>query len=293
MYLTEEQVSAYQDKGFLFLPDHYSPVEVGVLKAELFKVFAEDTPKRVLEKDGGAVRSVYGSHLTNEVFHCLSRHPRIVGPVQQLLGNDVYVYQFKINAKVAFGGDVWEWHQDYVFWQREDGMPADRVASVSIFLDEVNEFNGPMFLIPGSHAEGVIDCQARPQDEVTRDKIYERSPAWISNLTANLKYALNRETVSGLVDKYGLVAAKGPAGSALFFHGNMVHASSNNISPYDRTVIIITFNSVRNVPVPGTNPRPDFLVSRDPTPVVPVTDDVLLTCGKSDGSQLLADAIST
>jgi len=77
------------------------------------------------------------------------------------------------------------------------------------------------------------------------------------------------------VDKYGLVAPKGPAGSALFFHSNVVHASSNNISPYDRTVVIVTFNSVENVPVWREKPRPDFIVSRDVAPIVPVLDDAL------------------
>jgi ectoine hydroxylase len=276
MLLSDEQVRTYEQEGFLFLTNCYTSSEVEVLKAELMKVFAEDTPKRVLEKERGIVRSVYGSHTTNEVFNRLSRHPRIVEPIQQILDSEVYVYQFKINAKAAFGGDVWEWHQDYIFWQKEDGLRSERVASVAIFLDDVNEFNGPMFLIPGSQLEGVIDKAAQPVSDVLRYQVYENSPAWIANLTADLKYSLDRDTIAGLVDKYGLVAPKGPAGSALFFHSNIVHASSNNISPYDRAVVIITFNSVENVPLWRETPRPDFLVSRDVAPIVPVHDDALM-----------------
>ncbi len=276
MRLSEEQLRTYEQDGFLFLSNYYTPAEVGVMKAELLKVFNEDTPKRVLEKERGFVRSVYGSHMTNEVFNELSRHPRIVEPARQLLGSDVYVYQFKINAKAAFGGDVWEWHQDYIFWQKEDGLRSDRLASVVIFLDDVSEFNGPMFLIPGSHTEGVIDRSAQPLDGVLRYQVYENSPAWISNLTADLKYSLDRDTVGHLVGKYGLFAPKGPAGSAVFFHSNLVHASSNNISPFDRTVVIVTFNSVENVPAWRENARPDFLVGRDVAPIVPVMDNALL-----------------
>jgi len=283
MRLREEQISAYEREGFLFLPNYYMPAEVGVLKAEVLKVFAEDTPKRVLEKDRGIVRSVYGSHATNTIFNRLSRHPRIVEPAQQLLDSEVYVYQFKVNAKAAFGGDMWEWHQDYIFWQKEDGLRSERVTSVAIFLDDVNEFNGPMFLIPGSQTEGVIDRSARPAEEVMRFKVYKDSPAWISNLTADLKYSIDRETVAYLVSKYGLAAPKGPAGSALFFHGNLVHASSNNISPYGRAVAIVTFNSVENVPEWRENPRPDFLASRNVAPIVPVLDDALLSCVSCSG----------
>ena len=276
MRLSEEQVKTYEQEGYLFLSNYYSAAEVNVLKAELLKVFNEDTPKRVLEKERGLVRSVYGSHQTNEVFNQLSRHPRIVEPAQQLLGSEVYVYQFKINAKAAFGGDMWEWHQDYIFWKKEDGLRSERLASIAIFLDDVNEFNGPMFIIPGSQAEGVIDRSAQPVDKVLSYQVYENSPAWISNLTADLKYSLDRETVANLVSKYGLFAPKGPAGSALFFHSNLVHASSNNISPFDRTVVIVTFNSVENVPEWREKPRPDFIVSHDATPVVPVLDNALV-----------------
>jgi Phytanoyl-CoA dioxygenase (PhyH) len=57
-------------------------------------------------------------------------------------------------------------------------------------------------------------------------------------LTADLKYALRKEAVAGLVGEYGITAAKGPAGSVLFFHSNMVHGSPNNISPFDRLLAI-------------------------------------------------------
>ena len=42
---------------------------------------------------------------------------------KQYFGEDVYVHQFKLNAKAAFEGDVWQWHQDYGTWARDDGMP--------------------------------------------------------------------------------------------------------------------------------------------------------------------------
>lgn len=271
--LTPEQVKTYESAGFLVLPDCFSAAEVEVMNRQLPGLFAEDSPRRVLEKNGTLVRSVYGSHTTNDVFQCLTRHPRLAKAAMQLLDSEVYVYQFKINAKAAFGGDVWEWHQDYVFWRNEDGMPTDRVINAVVFLDEVNEFNGPLFLIPGSHREGVIE----PLTLTEVPKGYEAGPAWISNLTADLKYSLDKEIVACLVKANGLVAPKGRAGSVLFFHGNLAHGSSPNMSPFDRKVVIVTYNSVENMllPIPKP-PRPDFLVSRDTRPIVPLPDGALL-----------------
>ena len=276
MIITKKQLKSYRDDGFLFLPNLFSEAEVNVMKDQLPAIFSEDSERRVIEKEGNIVRSVYGSHVTNEAFHRLTRHPRLVEPAKQILGSEVYVYQFKINAKAALGGDMWAWHQDYVFWNKEDGMPSPRVVNVMVFLDAVNEFNGPMFLIPGSHEAGVIDVAARETFKENAPGVYFDSPAWISNLTADLKYSLGKEVVANLVSQYKIVAPKGPAGSVLFFHSNIVHGSPNNISPFDRVAVIITFNSTANIPAPVGRRRPDFLAGRDYQPVVSLSDDALL-----------------
>jgi ectoine hydroxylase-related dioxygenase (phytanoyl-CoA dioxygenase family) len=279
MRLTKEQLKRYEEEGFLFVPECLSNREIEMMKAELPAIFAEDSPRRVVEEDGRIVRSVYGSHLSNDVFQRLTRHPRLVEPAMQIVKSEVYVYQFKINAKVAFGGDVWEWHQDYIFWQKEDRMPSARVTSVVIYLDDVTEFNGPLFLIPGSHKEGVIEVAARdknPAQDIRQHDTYRHSPNWIANLTTKLRYSLDRGIVAAMIDKYGIVSPKGPRGSILFIDGNIIHGSPSNISPYDRTVVIVTFNSVENTPLDVSNPRPEFLSNRNPSPVVPLATDTLL-----------------
>lgn len=279
MLVTTEQFESYRNHGFLLLPDFFSPEEVAILKGELPTVLAKDTPARVVEKEGDVVRSVYGSHTKNEVFRRLAQHPRLVEPVKEILGGEVYVYQFKINAKSAFDGDVWEWHQDYIFWLKEDGMPTSRVVNALIFLDEVNEFNGPLYLIPGSHREGVIEVPALDVSVMQQSNSlspYTEKPTWIYNLTAKLKYSIDRSTVARLVSSYGIIAPKGPAGTVLLTHPNTVHGSSNNISPFDRAIVIITYNSVENIPISTTPPRPEFLVSRTCEPINSLADNVLL-----------------
>jgi hypothetical protein len=273
MRLTTDQLTRLRTDGYLLCERVFTAAEVALLRAEAACEFAIDSPRRVLEKDAPIVRSVYGSHATNGVFANVARHPRLVHPARQILGGDVYVYQFKINAKAAFRGDVWEWHQDYIFWRNEDGMPAPAVINVVVFLDDVTEFNGPMYVVPGSHRAGVVE-----PDEAASDPgaAYHGSPAWISSLTARLKYSLSPTAVAAAVRESGIDAPKGPAGSVLFFDANLLHASPPNLSPFDRTLCIATYNSVRNIPRPVGEPRPSFLVSRDVTRTVEVEDDVLL-----------------
>jgi ectoine hydroxylase-related dioxygenase (phytanoyl-CoA dioxygenase family) len=274
MFLTKEQLESYENEGLLFLPEYFSQGEVGLMKGEAATLLGRESASRVVEKGGELVRSVYGAHMSNDVFGHLSKHGRTVGPAMEILGSDAYVYQSKINAKAAFGGDVWEWHQDFIFWHKEDGMPSPRVTNFIIFLDDVSEFNGPLYFIPGSHREGMIDT--RPDSDELAERLgqhkpYQGSPAWISNLTADLKYSLNKNTIGSLVNKYGIVSPKGRAGSVLLTHGDLVHGSPCNMSPFDRMVAIITFNSVENVPLRAEKRRPDFLSSRDHTPIAPLT----------------------
>ncbi|HEU4556503.1 MAG TPA: phytanoyl-CoA dioxygenase family protein [Longimicrobium sp.] len=267
MYITEQQLQDYRRDGFLILPGLFGPDEVEAMKAELPRLFAEDTPARVMEKETGVVRSVYGSHRNSEVFERLVRDPRLVIPSQKIVEDDqVYVHQFKINAKLAFRGEVWEWHQDYIFWRNEDGMPTSRVVTVAIFLDEVNEFNGPLLFVPGSQSGGVIEPRARHGGD-------DSEPSWKADVAAALSYTVEQDTLAELVaENGGIVAPKGPAGSVLFFDGNVVHGSAPNMSPFDRMLALVTYNAVSNAPAPKASPRPDFLCNRDFTPVTPLED---------------------
>ncbi len=84
------------------------------------------------------------------------------------------------------------------------------------------------------------------------------------------------DQVEKLVHQNGIVAPKGKAGSVLFMHPNCVHGSNSNMSPFDRTLLAIRYNSVKNLPLPVKNPRPDFQASRDYTPIEPLSGEVLL-----------------
>ncbi|MGC2200012.1 MAG: phytanoyl-CoA dioxygenase family protein [Stellaceae bacterium] len=71
-----------------------------------------------------------------------------------------------MNAKAAFEGDVWQWHQDYGTWVRGDGMPEPRAMNIAVFMDEVMPINGPLRLIPSSHKHGTLAGRTRCRDDV-------------------------------------------------------------------------------------------------------------------------------
>lgn len=271
MYLSEEQVARYDETGSLLLPGIFSEKEVVVLRETVKALLEEPGEHRVLEKNGDAVRSIHGSHLTDEICRKLTRHPALAESARQILGDDVYVYQFKINVKAALLGDVWDWHQDYIFWRMEDGLPRPDAINAAVFVDEVTTINGPLFLLQGSHREGMLTTV--PDDGVPEG--YEGEPDWISNLTADLKYALDKPRLTDLITRYPPAVPVGPAGSLLFFHPNVVHSSAQNMSPFDRTMILVSYSRIDNQPRTTGERRPEFLVSRDFRPIEVASADVL------------------
>jgi ectoine hydroxylase len=272
LVITKQDIEHYQEKGYLLLPSFFTKDEVDTMLAELPGLYSLDDANRVLENDGKTVRGVHGPHLRNQVFRRLVRLPKLLKLAEQLLEGQVYVHQFKINAKQGMAGEVWEWHQDFTYWQIEDGMPEPMCTSMAIFLDEVTEFNGPLLFLPGSHRAGlyIVNSATNPP------KNYEDKEQWIGTLTAKLKHTMDKENVKRLVQTHGMVAPKGPAGSLLIFHPNIVHGSVQNISPFDRNLAIIAYNRIDNVLNPVKSPRPEFLACRDYTPLEPLEDSVLL-----------------
>jgi ectoine hydroxylase len=91
---------------------------------------------------------------------------------------------------------------------------------------------------------------------------------------------LDKETVTQLAqeaagaDGVGIVAPTGKPGSVLMFHGNLVHASPPNITPYPRKIVYLTLCACSNHITKFT--RPEWIAHRDFTPIEPVDDDALI-----------------
>jgi ectoine hydroxylase len=256
MKLTANQHARFERDGYLFFPGLFSADETRTLTAEVPRLYSRREDYNVREKGKDAVRTNFAAHLYSEPFAKLARHPRMVEPVQELLGEALYMHQFKINGKMAFEGDVWQWHQDYGTWLNDDAMPTERAMNVAIFLDDVTEFNGPLMFIPGSHY-----------------------PLWTvdNELIAQLVARAGGKggfDAEGRHVPTGIVAPKGPAGSMILFHSCLVHASGANLSPYNRVSVYLSLCAISNHI--RRFKRPEYIAHRDFTPIECLPDDCLL-----------------
>ena len=179
MKLTLEQCEQFDTEGYLMLPGLFDAGEVQVLQQAASEAYAQDREEVVREKDGATPRTAFAAHRYNEAFRRLGRHPRLIEPVMQLLEGPVYMHQYKVNAKAAFDGDVWQWHQDYGTWARDDLMPQARAMNIALFVNDVTEFNGPLYLIPRSHKAGVIEAGTISRRPATRSG-RSITPKWLN-----------------------------------------------------------------------------------------------------------------
>ena len=148
---------------------------------------------------------------------------------------------------------------------RDDGMPEARARNIAGVLGEV--IHSPRDeLVPRSHKGGKL---------AEGDLSTTSYPLW----------TLDQETVTRLCREAerdgqpGIVAPTGKPGSVLMFHGNLVHASAPNITPYPRKIVYLTLCAVSNH-ITKFN-RPEFIAHRDFTPIRQVSDDALVEHARS------------
>lgn len=249
--LSAAQIEAWRRDGFIVAHDLVPREEAEAAMARCRELAKLERREVIREKDGRTVRSLMNAHLFDEGLARFVRLPRLIRAAQQLVDDEVYIFQSIFNLKAPFTGDVWQWHQDYPTYLADDGMPTPRCVNALVFLEEVSEFNGPLMLIPGSHG-------AQPEvNDVDRES------------TSYPLRGSSPELVAAWAKARGIVAPKGPPGTVILAHTNIVHGSGPNMSPWGRAMMSLTLNAVSNRH--RGSRRPDWVVLNDFTPVRPIT----------------------
>ncbi|WP_438764793.1 phytanoyl-CoA dioxygenase family protein [Kushneria sp. TE3] len=252
--LTREQRETFRQKGFVFIPNFLDDAELAEYQHELEALLERDDYRdrdfTITEPSSNDIRSIFAMHFLSAKFGELAQSPKLVKSVEQLIGEDVYVMQGRINYKPGFEGKGFDWHSDFETWHAEDGMPRMNAISASIVLTDNHEFNGPLMLIPGSHEKFVPCIGETPEDN------------YKSSLKKQEAGVPGREALAELVAEHGIEAPKGRAGGLLLFDCNTLHGSNANMSPDARSNIFFVYNrrdNALNTPFAARGQRPDFL----------------------------------
>ena len=161
--LDQKQIDFYHNEGYLGVPDVLSADEVEELRRTTDEFVANS--REVSEHDDvydlepghtadePRVRRIKMPHLQHPSYDRAMRHPKIVQIADQLIGPGIRSRGTKLNMKSAGFGSPVEWHQDWAFYPHTN----DDVLAVGIAIDELNEENGGLLVVPGSHTGPIHD----------------------------------------------------------------------------------------------------------------------------------------
>ena len=276
--LSQEQLHSFDREGYLMLPEGFFSMplvnecrEAMLATADLYqqsgkemeRAFKAETTIVVAEPGTNVTRSIFGidRELANPVAR-LIRAKESITAAQQILQDEVYLHQSRVNFQPAFDGTGFLWHSDFETWHSEDGMPRMRAASLVVFLADNSPQNGALMLIPRSHKYFI------PIHSL------QGSKNWETSLAHSIYGLTPRQALKQMVEEEGIVYCEGKAGQGLMFDCNLIHGSHSNISPFSRINVYSVFNALSNslqTPFNASGQRIEYLATRDPAWVKPAT----------------------
>lgn len=260
MQLTANQVHEYNERGFLVLPELFSPEEISVLRAERDRIAAIETDHAVRF---AKIRTIYRVHeldgpTASAVYHAVGRMPRLLEPAMQLLNDkDLYILNSRLYSKDAFVGTSMLWHQDFGYW-KADRVPTPNLVQCMIMLTDVDVLDGCLVLVPGSHRLGQL-------------------PHYSDASSAFKHMAVKPDVMSDILRTSPRpVPVTGKAGTVAMFSSLVIHASTHNFSSHDRWQMYYVYNPVSNRPAISNKSRPEFVSSHNFEPLRLDRDDALM-----------------
>lgn len=265
------QVARYEHDGFLVIPELMADL-VPALEAEIeaLKAHLGDAEELYTEPDSNELRTLFKPFAFSALIDRVSRDPRIMAPVQQLLGSEAYIMQSRVNIKPPLAGRSFAWHSDFETWHVEDGMPRMRALTAWIMLNDNHPCNGPLYVLEGSHRR-YVSCAGQTGTDNYRTSL-KRQVLGVPSAPA----------LKTLMAEHPLRVIEGKPGTLVFHECNLLHGSPDNISGDPRAILMFVFNSVENRPVApfgGLAPRPHYLNNPDTRPLQPLPRPLALATG--------------
>lgn len=221
--LTDEQIAAYRDTGYLTLRNIFDSSLLQRLIATTDRLWNEGSKLRAKtthydlepghQPGNPRIRRISSPTELDDVYIDVAFHSVLGDVAADLIGGPVKFYHSKINFKLPGGGAEIGWHQDWPVFPHTN----TNLVALSVPLNPSRPENGCLRTIPGSHRQG-------PRSH------------W-----ANGKYMLNCNESMSEADFAIVEDNELDPGDMVAHHGLVVHGSSANLSDSIRTTYIIQY----------------------------------------------------
>lgn len=229
--LTDAQIADYRRDGYVVIPRCFSPAELRpIMESYRADPLLDGHMRAVADSTGNAQNLVLWTVPGDDYVGLLPGLARFVDGAETLLGTPVYHWHSKLVCKPPGAPGRFDWHQDYGYWYYE-GCLLPEMITVTVTLDGMDKANGAMEVIEGSHRYGRIDIKAIGAASGT-----------------------DPDRLALVMERCERIVLELEPGDGIFFDGLTLHASGPNESQRSRTLLHVSYNTVRNAPVgPGAD----------------------------------------
>jgi non-heme Fe2+,alpha-ketoglutarate-dependent halogenase len=206
--LSEQQIANYRASGILFPIPAISGQEAG----DLLRL------ERLERAEGGKLsrRTNHKPHLLLSWLNQLVRDPRVLDPVEDLIGPNIFCWASDFMIKNARGKDRVTWHQDSTYW----GLSSLDIVTAWIAFTPSTVESGCMRVIPAGH----LDDQLPHRDTFGPDNLLSRG-----------------QEIAVTVDEDQAVDIVLDPGQMSLHHVRLVHGSEPNGAGHRRIGFVIRY----------------------------------------------------
>lgn len=234
--LKAEDIAFYRENGYLMVEDAVSAEQLDRLREITYglieKSRAVTESDDVFDLDEGhsaaqpRLTRIKLPHKQDPYYWDVLKDSHMTEVLTALLGPDTMIQTSKLNTKAPGGGAAVEWHQDWAFYPHSN----DDMLAFGLMLEDVDEANGPLQVIPGTHkgpvlshhsADSGLFCGAVDPE----DPLFERDKA---------------------------VTLTGKAGSMTVHHVRTLHGSAPNLSDRNRLILFYECRAADAWPLVGS-----------------------------------------
>jgi phytanoyl-CoA hydroxylase len=163
--IQKSDVEFYKEEGYLLVKGVFNMQEVEAMRESIDKIIrraaeakrddnaaweGDYLPKEQLRKL--VLKGFHNVHYHDSVFLNALAHTNMVSVLNKLIGPNVQLHHSKMLVKPPEKGAAFPMHQDYPYFPHE----KHSMLAASVHLDESNEENGCLRVIPKSHKQGVL-----------------------------------------------------------------------------------------------------------------------------------------
>ncbi|MEK3890493.1 phytanoyl-CoA dioxygenase family protein [Bacillus sp. FSL K6-3431] len=226
MILTKD-VDFYKENGYLLVKGVFNSQEVEEMRNAIDNILQRATMSKMdanhtwqgdhmpeEERKKLVLKGFHDVHYHDASFTKAVAHPNMISILSQLIGDNVQLHHSKMLVKPPENGAAFPMHQDHPYFPHQ----LHTVMAASVHLDNANEENGCLHVIPESHKNGPI-------------------PHIGSYFLNNKEYPIE----SG-------IACPAEAGDVLFFNYLTVHGSKPNRSERTRRNVLFQYRDPADLP---------------------------------------------